>query len=134
MNMRDTNLPSRVVALGIILNCCLAPASAGVRIDGDVESLEITTDRESISEVLHTLSETFHLKHRTTLPLNAPANTLYSGSLVQVIARLLEGYNYIVKREHEEVEIVVIGRRGEIAVPRAPVKDAAPKGIISRWR
>ena len=132
--MRDMNLPSRVVALGIILGCCLAPADAGVRIDGDVESLEITTDREPVSKVLVALSETFHLKHRTALPLDAPANTLYGGSLVQVIARLLDGYNYIVKREDQEIEIVVVGKRGEHAVPRAPVKDAAPKSIISRWR
>ena len=126
---------TRAVALAIILDCCLAvSASAGIRINGDVEGLEITTEREPISKVLYALSETFHLKHRIALPLDAPANTRYGGTLVQVIARLLDGYNYTVKRERQEIEIVVIGKRGETALPPAAGKDAAAKGIISRWR
>jgi len=70
----------------------------------------------------------------TALPLDAPANTRYGGLIVKVIARLLDGYNYVVKRERQEIEIVVIGKRGETAVPPGAGKDAAAKGIIARWR
>jgi len=52
--------------------------------------------------------------------------------LAQVLTRLLDGYNYVVKREPDTIEIVVLGARGEVAIP--PPKAAPPKGIVSQWR
>jgi hypothetical protein len=41
--------------------------------------------------------------------------------------------NYAVKRDGPATEIVVFGRRGEVAIP-PPARSAPPAGILSRWR
>ncbi len=56
-----------------------------------------------------------------------------AGSFAQEIARLLDGYNYVVKRDGKATEIVVFGQRGEIAIP-SPARSAPPAGLLSRRR
>jgi hypothetical protein len=39
----------------------------------------------------------------------------------------------VVKRDGQITEIVVFGRRGEVAIP-PPARSAPPAGVLSRWR
>jgi len=41
----------------------------------------------------------------------------YAGSLRYVISRILTGYNYLVTQNGGTLEVVVLGRHGESAVP-----------------
>ena len=88
---------------------------------------------ELLIEVLAAVAGKLNAKYRSAIELDAPAGPAYAGSSAQVIARLLEGYNYIVKRDGNSAEIVVFGRRGEMAIP-PPTRSAAPAGVLSRWR
>jgi hypothetical protein len=74
------------------------------------------------------------VRYRTAIPLDAAASATYSGSFGQVIARLLNGYNYVIKTDQETTEIVVSGRRGEVAIPPPAPKAPSEKGIVSQWR
>ena len=124
---------ARPIGLAAALACSLATsAAAEVRIDGTAAAVRVTTSRDSIADVLAAFAPDFKLRYRAAVPLDAAANAVYAGSLGQVIARLLDGYNFIVKRDPDGIEVVVLGRRGDIAVPPAP--PAASKGVVSRWR
>jgi hypothetical protein len=114
------------------LSCGLATiACAEVRLEGDPQSVRVTTDQDAIADVLLAFTATFNVKYRTAIPLDEAANGTYSGSLGQVISRLLGGYNYVIKRNQESTEIVVYGRRRDVAIPPKAPPD---KGILSRWR
>jgi hypothetical protein len=106
--------------LVVVLACALATiARAEVRVEGDPAAMRVTTSRETISEVLSALAAAHHFRYRTAVRLDASANAVYSGSLREVIARLLDGYNYVIKGNRGTIEINVTGRRGEVA-PRPP--------------
>jgi hypothetical protein len=105
------------------LACCLGTsASAEVRVAGDLNALRVSASGDTLSEVLSTFGTLFPVKYRTSLPLTAEINGAYSGSLSQVVSRLLD---------QGLTEIIVLGKRGEPMVsPKAPVA----KGVLSRWQ
>jgi hypothetical protein len=115
------------------LTCGLATtARTEVRVEGTPAALRVTTSQDKIADVLSAFSSALNVQYRSSIPLDATAGASYSGSLAQVLTRLLDGYNYVVKREPDTIEIVVLGARGEVAIP--PPKAAPPKGIVSQWR
>jgi hypothetical protein len=108
-------------------------ARAEVNVAGTPEAVRVTADHAAIADVLSAVAASFKVKYRSAIALDAPADATYAGSFSHVIARLLDGYNYVVKRERDGTEIVVFGRRGEVAIP-PPARNTAPAGILSRWR
>jgi hypothetical protein len=110
------------------LICGLAgPAPAEVHVDGSPAAVRITTNQDVVSDVLLALAATFNVRYRTAVPLDAAANTAYSGSLTQVVFSLLDGYNYVIKKDRESTEIIVYGKHGEVHV-----LPSAPAGVIDR--
>jgi hypothetical protein len=116
--------------LAAVLTCGLATiACAEVHVEGNPTAVRVTTAQDAIADVLSALAATFNLRYRAAIPLDATASKTYAGSFRQVISRLLNDYNYVIKTDQETVEIVVFGRRGEIATPARPTT-----GILSQWR
>jgi hypothetical protein len=106
-------------------------ACAEVQVEGDLSALRVTTSGDTLSNVLSAFGDPFHVKYRAAVPLNAEINGVYSGSLSQVVSRLLDGYNYVIKKDQDLTEIIVFGKTGEVAMPpKVPVA----KGVLSRWR
>ena len=121
--------------LATAIACSLAATvHAEVHVEGSPDAVRVTTSRDAIGEVLSAFATTFNVQYRTAIPLDAQANAAYSGSFGQVISRLLDGYNYVIKREQDSIEIVVFGVRGEVAIPPPAPKAPPDKGILSRWR
>ena len=125
----------RALALLVALGVCgpAGLARAEVLVEGTPAAVRVTADQAAISDVLAAVATSFNATYRSAIPLDAPAGPAYAGSLPQVIARLLDGYNYMIKRNRQGTEIVVFGRRGEMAIP-PPGRSAPPAGILSRWR
>jgi hypothetical protein len=123
----------RALLAGVVaLACGLATtASAEVRVEGDVNALRVTASDDTVSDVLSTIRNRLHVKYSATVPLDGEISGTYSGSLSQVVSRLLDGYLYVIKSDQDSTEIIVFGRRGEIAVP--PGAPTA-KGPLSRWQ
>ncbi|SRR6266566_2086796 len=112
-----------VFVLSVVFVCSLPTiASAEVHVEGSPAVVRVSTSRDTISDVLSALAATFNVRYRTAIPLNATADATYSGSLQQVISRLLDGYNYVLKTDDSKTsEIVVFGRRGKVVgPPKAP--------------
>src|SRR5215470_16960568 len=112
-------------ALSVVFVCSLPTiAGAEVHVEGNPAGVRVTTSRDTISDVLSALAATFNISYRTGVPLNAAADATYSGSFRQVISRLLDGYNYVIKADDSKTtEIVVLGKRGEVTIP--PRSDVA---------
>jgi hypothetical protein len=124
-----------VVGLAAALACALATvARADVHVQGGPAAVRVTADRAAISDVLAAFAGKFKVTYRTAVPLDAAADAAYAGSVGQVISRLLQEYNYVVKKDGEATEITVFGRRGEVVIPPPAPKAAPPAGILSRWR
>jgi hypothetical protein len=120
-------------ALTTAFTCGLATiACADVHVEGTPAAVRVTTNQDTIADVLSAFAATFNIKYRTAIPLTAASNGTYSGSFGQVVARLLDGYSYVIKKDQDTTEIVVFGRRGEATIP--PKAPPAPKGVLSRWR
>lgn len=114
------------------LACCLGTTvSAEVRVAGDLNALRVSASGDTLSEVLSAFGTLFPVRYRTSLPLTAEINGAYSGSFSQVVSRLLDGYNYVIKKDQGLTEILVFGKKGEAVVPP---KVPLAKGELSRWR
>jgi hypothetical protein len=121
-----------LVATATALACGFATsASAEVHIEGDLSALRVTTSGDKLSDVFSAFGNLFRVKYRTAVPLNAEIDGAYSGSFSQVVSRLLNGYNYVIKKDQDLTEVIVFGKSGEVAMPpKVPVA----KGGLSRWR
>jgi hypothetical protein len=123
------------VGLGAALICGLAAsARAEVHLEGSPAAVRISTSQDAIADVLSAFAATFNVRYRSSIPLDAAADAAYSGSFEQVISRLLNGYNYVIKTDQGSTEIVIFGKRGEVAIPPAAPKAPPAKGIVSQWR
>lgn len=122
----------RLLAAVTALASCLGTAAfAEVRVAGDLNALRVSASGDALSEVLSAFGTLFPVKYRSSLPLTAEVNGAYSGSFSQVVSRLLDGYNYVIKKDQGLTEILVFGKKGEAVVPpKAPVA----RGELSRWR
>src|SRR5215831_5332123 len=122
------NRRRRLFALSVVFVCSLFAwnlptiASAEMHVEGNLTAVRVSTSRNTISDVLSALAATFNVPYRTAIPLNTAADATYSGSFRQVISRLLDGYDYVVKMDSSKVtEVVVFGKRGEVGTPpKAP--------------
>jgi len=112
-------------ALSVVFVCSLPTiASAEVHVEGSPALVRVSTSRDTISDVLSALAATFNVQYRTAIPLDAAADATYSGSLQQVISRLLDGYNYMVKTDDSKTtEIVVFGTRGKVVTSLKALTD-----------
>jgi len=119
--------------MALVVGGASGVAHAGVLVEGTPAAVRVTAEQAAIADVLSAVAANFNVKYRSAIPLDAPAGPAYAGSVAQVIARLLDGYNYVVKRDGEVTEIVVFGRRGEVAIP-PPARSTQPAGVLSRWR
>jgi hypothetical protein len=131
---RHVTMGRRRRLLGAVtaLACSLATAaSAEVHVEGNLSALRLTASGDALSDVLAAFGTLLPVKYRTSVPLNVEINGAYSGSLSQVVSRLLDGYNYVIKQDSALTEIIVFGKRGEAAeAPQVP----AATGALSRWR
>lgn len=121
------------LAVATAFACVLATAApAEVRIEGNLRDLRVSASGDTLSDVLSAFIKRLPVTYRTAVPLNRTINGAYSGSISQVMSRLLDGYNYIIKNDQELTEIIVLDEKGEAAV--SPMTTPVTKGPSSRWR
>jgi hypothetical protein len=123
-----------IAVLPLLLGCVPSPGRAEVHVAGTIEYIRVTTNKDSISDVLAALGSTFNIRYRNVAGLDTTAAPTYSGSLAQVMARLLERYNYVIRKERDAFEVIVIGNKGEQAAPARASPAAPDKSFISPWK
>jgi hypothetical protein len=98
------------------------PAGAGslgasLQLKGDRAAVRLEVRRTSVASALAALGATYHMSIRSAVMLDALRDGTYAGSLRDVIARLLDGYNYVIEEKHATLDVFVVGKSDGKAVP-----------------
>jgi hypothetical protein len=93
------------------------PDGGSVRVRGDMAAVRIDARRTTIADVLSALNAAFGVSYRSSIVLDEEINGIYAGSLRRVISRVLDGYNYVIEQDDAKLAVIILGRRGERAVP-----------------
>jgi len=101
----------------VLLSATLGSASAKTRIEGRVDAVHLVAEDAPISEILAALSAQFDLTFSPCAELDRAVTGVYSGSLPQVLGRILDGYDYITEISVDGIALNVLGRSGSIARP-----------------
>ncbi len=134
----DIALPCRPQLADIGLAGTPRPGVTGASLclQGKPSAILLDVRQTAIAQVLLALSAAYKISYRSSVPLSEIRDGKYEGSLGYVISRVLDGYNYAIKRESSNFEIIILSRRGDHAVS-APIitevvqERAAP---VSRTR
>ena len=126
MSIRPCNARARLLttvvfassAVVMVLSFTLTEASAKTTVDGEPTAVSLTADDAPISEVLTALSAKFDLVYTPTPGLDRTIGGNYSGTLQQVLERILDGCDYVVSYSDDKIELRVIGRSSSTARPQ----------------
>jgi len=99
------------------------PGAGAVRVRGDAAAVRLDASHTTIANVLSALNTSFDMSYSSWIVLDEEINGTYTGTLRRVIARVLDGYNYVIKQDNAKLDIIVLGKRGERAVPVAAPAD-----------
>lgn len=128
---RMTRWTAAALLLVATAGAATSSARADVSVEGDIRGVRLHASHAPVSEALSALGTAFNLRYRTSIALDRRLHGTYSGRLDQVIAGLLDGYNYYVVYKNEGAEVVILGKPG-IAVAVATPK-AAPRVVDAEW-
>ena len=123
-----------VLLLGVLLAGAATSSRCEVNVEGTVAAVNLTAGKDTIADALSALAAAFPVSWRTAIPLDKTVSGSYSGSLRQVISRLLDGNNFLIKQDQDRLEIVVFGRQGERPLAAPPPPAPAIKNIAAQWR
>ena len=134
-----------VMGLAAALTVAPTPLLAEARVQGSREAVRIETQNSSIEEVLTALGNAFQLRYRSSANLAKQLSGTYEGSLPRVVARVLEGYDFVLRNNNGKIEITVLGTRNAAsgaalasstttpakAAPSSPPGTAVPAPALS---
>ena len=112
------------VGLACLSALSTTQADAEVAIDGGRDEMQVRVENDTVGHVLEALGQNGNLHSRSATPLNKVIDGSFSGSLEHVLLRILDGYNFVIRRNPQGVEVFVFGESG--AAPIAPAPAAGP--------
>jgi len=131
-----TGLRKLVLTIGLaaLLPTFAQPVHAEVRVSGRADAVIVETREASVDEVLAALSASLNLHYRTSGALDRVMTGTYSGSLPRVIARVLEGHNYVMHASDGGGELIVFGPASgrPVAAPRVLTTQNVSPDLQSR--
>ena len=101
-------------------------ADAEVLVDGGRDEMQVRVENDTVGHVLEALGQNVSLRYRSAAPLNKVIGGSFSGSLEQVLSRVLAGYDFVVRYNMQGVEIFVVGESGAAPTPPPPI-EASPQ-------
>src|ERR1700686_2709300 len=75
---------------------------AEVRVNGDAGALRVVATQSNVAEVLSALESSFRLRVNTPMVLDRAVSGTFTGSLAQILSRMLHDYNYIIRWQATE--------------------------------
>ena len=133
---QQIHAPARLLVLTILLAALFHAPSvrAEIRVSGEPAAVRIEAHDARIDEVMGALRESFGLNYRGPASLGRRITGKYDGSLQGVVARLLDGYDFVIKTDSESVEVWVYGSvKSEAAsLPPRPVTATTPTPVEVR--
>ena len=115
------------VLLGALIQLTPISALAEVVVVGQADALQLEANDTTVDEVLARLGKRFNVKYRRSAVLDQSISATYKGTLHQVISRMLNGYNFVMKISGAQIEVWILGPVDPQAVPR---RIAAPAPVV----
>jgi hypothetical protein len=99
-------------------------ADAEVLVAGGRDAMQVRVENDTVGHVLEALGQKVSLRYRSPTPLNKVIGGGFSGSLEQVLSRVLAGYDFVAHYDMQGVELFVVGESG---APPIPAIEASPQ-------
>lgn len=112
--MRARTLMTYAIVLPLL--AAAAPARAEIRVEGSASNVHVDARDAPVADVLATLGQRFGLRIRGAVG-DGRISAHLDGSLRRVIARLLDGYNYVIRTDDDGLEVMVLNPASRYAVP-----------------
>ena len=104
---------SRLLALtsAALLVACVGPtiAAAEVRLSGNTDQLVLEANNATMSEIIAGIQSTLHTRVVLYGSINRQFNGTYAGPLRRVLAHLLDGADYVMSPDRDQISIVLLG-------------------------
>jgi len=112
----------------ILLTITPPVSAAEIEIHGQQEAMSIRVEDASISDILDALATDFKVTYNHEPILGQAVSGTYSGTLHQVLARILDGNDYVANFSDDGVEIRIVGASRPILAPSPgqAIADARP--------
>jgi hypothetical protein len=123
---RKSILPqlATIVLLAWCLSC--GPGAAEVRLSGTPDRMVLRASDATMPEILDAVRSTFDLEVRLKGATVRKFTGVYSGSMRQVLSRLLAGEDYVLRSAADGMSIILLGASGaDSIVARSAVLPAA---------
>ena len=121
--------PSALPIAGVLLAALHCnDVRAEVRVQGEMLDVRVEAHDATVAEILAALGERFSLHYRGTTGDRGLTMT-FDGPLRRVVARALDGYNYVIRERGDGLEVIVLSTTSPYAVPAPPV---APPTVPSK--
>jgi hypothetical protein len=94
-------------------------ADGSLRLQGRPAAVRLEACRTTVAAVLSAFATTYKISYRSSIALNEAHYGTYAGPLGQVIARVLDGYDYVIKHKNSHLDVIIYGKKGEkpVAAP-----------------
>jgi hypothetical protein len=106
-------------------------ASAEVSISGQANALKLETRGATLDEVLRALRLTYKFQYKGTGALPDVISGTYSGSLRSVVARLLNGHDYIMRGSPDDLSVEILAPKNAPAAGRAVMTAPSAPGTAA---
>jgi hypothetical protein len=84
--------------------------AAKVEIKGPADAMQLSAEDAPLSEVLAAMAARFNLTYEPAPELDRQVDGTYSGTVQQVLVRILDGYDYVTNFSSNGIELKVWGR------------------------
>jgi hypothetical protein len=105
--------------VGFHLNFMDASVLAATDVRGPPDDIRLGAQNASIREVLDTLAASYKLIYKLPANVRADLTIQCSGTLRQILERVLDGNDYVLKVSEDGIEVVVLGASGAAAIAAA---------------
>ena len=116
----------------LLLAISSGPAAATkIEIEGATDAMQLSAEDAPLGEVLAALAARFNLTYEPAPQLDRQVGGTYSGTLQQVLVRILDGYDYVTNFSADGIELKVWGSSQIIQYPRpgatsVPIANQVP--------
>jgi hypothetical protein len=102
--------------VGLQLHSMHEPALAATEVRGQPDAIQLVAENASIKDILDALAASYKLTYKLPPNLRSELTDHYSGTLRQILERILDGNDYILKVFDDSIDVVVLGASGAVAV------------------
>lgn len=124
---RIRNWHHRAASALLVLVVMAGTVRADVRVSGDPTAVQLEATQSNVGEVLSALESAFRLRINASMTLDKAIAGTFRGPLAQVLPRILQGYNYVIRWGPTQIDVTVMARQGDQGVAqRRPPPGKSP--------